>query len=243
MSPLKHWQAAFRVEDMRLPADAGELEIVCCEWDTAAVSHIGVEKANCVFNSAALQELRRRHVGLDDLCVEIKWNNASMRRIWVLDASTGDWISVPNRDAKKAAMSAAEVAMAKKLAQLPEDLGVVVARVTSHKARRALAGELASNKNQMKKNAMKRLGLVTEPSDHAGTTPVSPPLAPTSALDGTTTQDVVQQPSPEVASMHTADTQSGPEVVMTSPAASSPIGIPIFKVIRSASSSATEGRP
>lgn len=242
MSPLERWKVAFRVEDMRLPVDAGELEIVCCEWDTAAVSHIGVEKANCVFNSAALQELRRRYVGSDDLCVEIKWNNASMRRIWVLDVSTGDWISVPNRDAKKAAMSAAEVAMAKKLAQLPDELGVVVARVSSQKARRTLAAELAPAKKQMKKNAMSRLGLAVQPSDPVCKMPASPTSARTLALDGSTAQDAVQQPSPDVAHMPEMDAQRSPEVTTNSPAATPPIGIPIFKVGRSTSLSATEGQ-
>lgn len=242
MSPLERWQVAFRVEDMRLPVDAGELEIVCCEWDTAAVSHIGVEKANCVFNNAALQELRRRHVGSDDLCVEIKWNNASMRRIWVLDATTGDWISVPNRDAKKAAMSAAEVAMAKKLAQLPDELVVVVARVSSQKARRALAAELAPAKKQMKKNAMSRLGLAVQPSDQACTMPASSTSARTLAFDGSAAQDAVQQPSPDAAPMHVVDAQRSPEVTTTSPPSTPPIGIPIFKIVRSTSFSASEGK-
>lgn len=237
MSPMEHWKNAFRVEDMRLPVDAGELEIVCCEWDTALVSHIGIEKANCVFNSAALQDLRRRHPGPDDLSLEIKWNKTSMRHIWVLDATTGEWISVPNRDAKKAAMSAAEVAMAKKLAQLPEDVAAVVARVASRKARHALAAELAPAKKRMKGNALKKLGLTTQSSDQE-----TPPSAASKPADPSTS-GAGEQPSPATMSEPATSAQDDAEAPMKALPSPAAVSIPIFNFIRPASSASADGRP
>ncbi|CAN7177336.1 Mu transposase C-terminal domain-containing protein [Variovorax paradoxus] len=174
MSPIERWQNALQVETIRFPVDAGELEIICSEWDNASVSHTGIDKANCVFNSPELQELRRRHPGADNLSVDIKWNKRLLRHIWVLSPDTREWLCIPNRDATTGQMSAAEVAIAKKLAQLPEETAEVVKRVSSRKARHALANELAKDKTRTKRNATKKLGLTVHPDSTTGPTSAAP---------------------------------------------------------------------
>lgn len=241
MSPIERWKIAFRIEDMRLPVDAGELEIICCEWDEhVAVSHIGIEKANCIFNSAALQDLRRRHPGPDDLQVDIKWNKTSMRHIWVRDVGTGDWICVPNRDATTAAMSAAEVSIAKKLAKLPEAVAAVVQRVSSQRARHALAAQFAPNKGRMKANAMKKMGLGAQaPTTPSPPSPAQATRPPSPERDATAAAPVAQQSAPSIAEV--PPWPSNPVRVAAPEPTSVAIAIPIFQVIHQASPTFNEG--
>jgi hypothetical protein len=228
MSPIERWQNALQVETIRLPMDAGELEIICCEWDKASVSHIGIEKANCVFNSPELQDLRRRHPGADNLSVDIKWNKRLLRHVWVLSDATGEWLCVPNRDASKAQMSAAEVAIAKKLAQLPEETAEVVKRVSSRKARHALAAELAKDKTRTKRNAMKKLGLTAQPDSKTGPADADPVSQTSTANAPSQHPATTRAPEPEPTD-DTASQQTG--VPPSSPAA---IQIPIFNVVKAA---------
>jgi hypothetical protein len=226
MSPIERWQNSLQVETIRLPMDAGELEIICCEWDNVSVSHTGIDKANCVFNSHELQELRRRHSGVDNLSVDIKWNKRLLRHIWVLSPDTREWLCVPNRDATTAQMSAAEVAIAKKLAQLPEGAAEIVKRVSSRKARHALAAELAKDKTRTKRNVVKKLGLTVQPGSKTGPTD-SAPASQTSAADGASKH----QAAPPALGTEASEASTSQQT-STPPPSPNPIQIPIFNVVK-----------
>ena len=182
MSPLKRWSDAFRLAELRLPADPDELEIICCDWDTGTVSHIGIEKANCKFNSPALQALRRRHPGPQNPVATFRWNKDSMRCVWVQDDISKEWFEVPNTDPAKVKLSAAEVALEKKINNLPGDLSVVVSQVKSRKLRQTIAdGCAAAGKTRSRNNAMRKLGVEAQPTGKrsgATATANAPPASP-----------------------------------------------------------------
>lgn len=220
MSPLERWKDAFTVQDLRLPLDPDELDIHCSDWDTATVSHIGIEKANCVFNNAELQALRRRHHGPDSLVVQIRWNKDRMRCVWAQDAVSKEWLEVPNTDARKATLSAEQIALEKKIANLPGDLSVVVSQVRSRKARQAIANELAAaSKVRTRNNAMRKLGVTVQPPHEAqsgsGSAAISGPAMP-----------------PKDPPLETHAAQSPPKV---------PISIPRFNVVTLGASDSDKG--
>lgn len=115
MSPLACWQQFFNIETTYLPVDPYELDEICCDVEMRVISHIGIELMNCVFNSHALQEIRRQAPSVENVQVKIRFNRASMAHIWVTDAKTGSRLMVANIDPKKASLSAAQVAAAQKL--------------------------------------------------------------------------------------------------------------------------------
>lgn len=230
MSPIERWQNALQVETIRLPVDAGELEIICSEWDNASVSHTGIGKGNCVFNSPELQALRRRHPGADNLSLDIKWNKRLLRHIWVLNPETREWLCVPNRDAATAQMSASEVAIAKKLAQLPEEAAEIVKQVSSRRARHALANELVKDTARTKRNALKKLGLTVHPD--SATVPKDAALAPpppaAEGTDARTGKQPAAAPADQTEPLGASASQSA-TAPLPSPAR---IQIPIFNVVK-----------
>lgn len=96
-SPVERWNQLASPDRLELPVDPDELEIICSDADERVISHEGIQWRGTMFQSPALQQLRRR---LPQACgskVTVRCNS-HMARIWVRDPADGSHLEVLNTD-------------------------------------------------------------------------------------------------------------------------------------------------
>lgn len=96
-SPAERWNQLASPDRLELPVDPDELEIICSDADERVISHEGIKWRGTMFQSPALQQLRRR---LPEACgsrVTVRCNG-HMARIWVRDPADGSHLEVLNTD-------------------------------------------------------------------------------------------------------------------------------------------------
>jgi len=96
-TPAKMWTSSIRPEDIRLPDETTQLDVVMGRMESRSLSHKGIEFEGLFYNSAELTELRRREG--TNLKVEIRVNESDIGSIYVLSPKTSRAYTVPALDA------------------------------------------------------------------------------------------------------------------------------------------------
>lgn len=97
MSPIERWNQLASPDRLNLPVELDELEIVCCDVIERTITHEGVEWNSTMFQSAALQQLRRRIPASLGFRVQVR-HSGHMARIWVRDPTDETDLEVLNAD-------------------------------------------------------------------------------------------------------------------------------------------------
>jgi putative transposase len=92
-TPAKMWTSSIRPENIRLPDETTQLDVVMGRVESRTLTHKGIEFEGLFYNSPELTELRRREGA--NLAVEIRINESDIRSIFVLSPKTSKAYSVP----------------------------------------------------------------------------------------------------------------------------------------------------
>lgn len=92
-SPADKWKSSIRLEDIPLPDESTNFDVVMGRVGEKALTHKGIEHEGLLYNSEQLTELRHREGA--KLRVEIRANDSDIGHIYVLDPSTSASYSVP----------------------------------------------------------------------------------------------------------------------------------------------------
>lgn len=100
-TPAKMWTSSIRSEDIRLPDETTQLDMVMGRVESRTLTHKGIEFEGLFYNSPELTELRRKEGA--NLAVEIRINESDIGSIYVLSPKTSKAYSVPALDQDYAA--------------------------------------------------------------------------------------------------------------------------------------------
>ena len=95
-TPAKMWMSSIRPEDIRLPDETTQLDVVMGRVESRTLTHKGIEFEGLFYNSPELTELRRKEG--TNLAVEIRVNEDDIGSIYVLSPKTSKAYSVPALD-------------------------------------------------------------------------------------------------------------------------------------------------
>jgi putative transposase len=95
-TPSKMWTSSIRSEDIRLPDETTQLDVVMGRVESRSLTHKGIEFEGLFYNSPELTELRRKEG--TNLVVEIRVNEGDIGSIYVLSPKTSKAYSVPALD-------------------------------------------------------------------------------------------------------------------------------------------------
>jgi putative transposase len=95
-TPAKMWTSSIRPEDIRLPDETTQLDVVMGRVESRSLTHKGIEFEGLFYNSPELAELRRREGA--NLTVEIRINESDIGLIYVLSPKTSKAYTVPALD-------------------------------------------------------------------------------------------------------------------------------------------------
>ena len=85
-TPSKMWTSSIRPEDIRLPDETTQLDVVMGRVESRSLTHKGIEFEGLFYNSPELTELRRKEGA--NLKVEIRVNESDIGSIYVLSPKT-----------------------------------------------------------------------------------------------------------------------------------------------------------
>jgi putative transposase len=92
-SPADKWKSSIRLEDIPLPDESTNFDVVMGRVGDKVLTHRGIEHEGLFYNSKELTELRLREG--PKLKVEIRANDSDIGHIYVLNPSTSASYSVP----------------------------------------------------------------------------------------------------------------------------------------------------
>jgi putative transposase len=95
-TPSKMWTSSIRPEDIRLPDETTQLDVVMGRVESRSLTHKGIEFEGLFYNSPELTELRRKEGA--NLQVEIRINESDIGSIYVLSPKTSKAYTVPALD-------------------------------------------------------------------------------------------------------------------------------------------------
>jgi putative transposase len=95
-TPAKMWTSGIRHEDIRLPDETTQLDVVMGRVESRTLTHKGIEFEGLFYNSPELTELRRKEGS--NLAVEIRINESDIGSIYVLSPKTSKAYSAPALD-------------------------------------------------------------------------------------------------------------------------------------------------
>jgi putative transposase len=95
-TPAKMWTSSIRSEDIRLPDETTQLDVVMGRVESRSLSHKGIEFEGLFYNSPELIELQRKEG--KKLTVEIRVNESDIGSIYVLSPKTSKAYAVPALD-------------------------------------------------------------------------------------------------------------------------------------------------
>jgi putative transposase len=95
-TPAKMWTSSIRPEDIRLPDETTQLDVVMGRVESRTLTHKGIEFEGLFYNSPELTELQRREG--KKLTVEIRVNEGDIGSIYVLSPKTSKAYTVPALD-------------------------------------------------------------------------------------------------------------------------------------------------
>jgi putative transposase len=95
-TPAKMWTSSIRPEDIRLPDETTQLDVVMGRVESRTLTHKGIEFEGLFYNSPELIELQRKEG--KKLTVEIRVNESDIGSIYVLSPKTSKAYTVPALD-------------------------------------------------------------------------------------------------------------------------------------------------
>ena len=95
-TPAKMWTSSIKPEDIRLPDETTQLDVVMGRVESRSLSHKGIEFEGLFYNSPELIELQRKEG--KKLTVEIRVNESDIGSIYVLSPKTSKAYTVPALD-------------------------------------------------------------------------------------------------------------------------------------------------
>jgi len=95
-TPAKMWTSSIKPEDIRLPDETTQLDVVMGRVESRSLTHKGIEFEGLCYNSPELTELRRREGA--NLAVEIRVKEDDIGSIYVLSPKTSKVYTVPALD-------------------------------------------------------------------------------------------------------------------------------------------------
>jgi putative transposase len=95
-TPAKMWTSSIRPEDIRLPDETTQIDVVMGRVESRSLSHKGIEFEGLFYNSPELIELQRKEG--KRLTVEIRVNESDIGSIYVLSPKTSKAYAVPALD-------------------------------------------------------------------------------------------------------------------------------------------------
>jgi putative transposase len=95
-TPSKMWASSIRPEDIRLPDETTQLDVVMGRVESRSLTHKGIEFEGLFYNSPELTELRRKEGA--NLKVEIRVSESDIGSIHVLSPKTSKAYLVPALD-------------------------------------------------------------------------------------------------------------------------------------------------
>ena len=95
-TPSKRWTSSIRPEDIRLPDETTQLDVVMGRVESRSLTHKGIEFEGLFYNSPELIELRRKEGA--NLKVEIRINESDIGSIYVLSPKSSKAYSVSALD-------------------------------------------------------------------------------------------------------------------------------------------------
>lgn len=155
MSPFEKWNQLATPDRLDLPVDPDELEIVCSDSFHRVISNEGIEWHSTMFQSPALQELRRRLPSAVGGTVTVR-NSGHMARIWVYDPTDDSHLEVLNTDPDTKDLTVKQVRELNAVRGPVDSPG----RLSAAEARRRLRDyqrQLVECKNTRAKKALMRL--------------------------------------------------------------------------------------
>jgi len=93
ISPAQMWNSNFRPEDISLPDDPNQLDVIMGRVDRRVLSHKGIELDGLFYNSPDLFQLRCKHGSRVE--VEIRIDESDIGHIYVLSPNTAEVFKVP----------------------------------------------------------------------------------------------------------------------------------------------------
>jgi putative transposase len=99
-TPAKMWTSSIKPEDIRLPDETTQLDVVMGRVESRSLTHKGIEFEGLCYNSPELTELRRKEGA--NLTVEIRVNEDDIGSIYVLSPKTSKAYTVPALDCEYA---------------------------------------------------------------------------------------------------------------------------------------------
>jgi putative transposase len=90
------WTSSIKPEDIRLPDETTQLDVVMGRVESRSLTHKGIEFEGLFYNSPELAELRRREGA--NLTIEIRVNESDIGSIYVLSPKTSKAYTVPSLD-------------------------------------------------------------------------------------------------------------------------------------------------
>jgi putative transposase len=93
MSPSQKWLTSINVDEIRLPANASELDFVIGRPESRRLTHRGIQFEELLYSSQDLVKLRSR-LGAN-LNVEIRVDDGDLGHIFVIDPESGEALRVP----------------------------------------------------------------------------------------------------------------------------------------------------
>jgi len=184
-SPVERWNQLASPDRLELPVDPDELEIICSDADERVISHEGIQWRGTMFQSHALQQLRRK---LPEACgsrVTVRCNG-HMARIWVRDPIDGSHLEVLNTDPDTKDLTVQQIL---DLDAVRGKVGTP-GRLTAAQGRKRMkdyARQLQDCKTRKAKNALLRLLNLTAMSETQATpdeTSLKPRSTPSTASAG-----------------------------------------------------------
>jgi putative transposase len=94
------WTSSIMPEDIRLPDETTQLDVVMGRVESRSLTHKGIEFEGLFYNSPELAELRRREGA--NLTVEIRINESDIGSIYILSPKTSKAYTVPALDCEYA---------------------------------------------------------------------------------------------------------------------------------------------
>src|ERR1035437_5177095 len=95
-TPAKMWTSSIKPEDIRLPDETTQLDVVMGRVESRTFTHKGIEFEGLFYNSPELTELQRREG--KKLTVEVRVNEGDIGSIYVLSPKTSKAYTVPAWD-------------------------------------------------------------------------------------------------------------------------------------------------
>ena len=109
ISRAQLWLQLARPEDLQLPANRQEFELLCTVPDYRTITHTGIAICDLkTFNSPMLQEMRMQH-GHKGVRVKIRYSPRKLDKIWFQDCNGDAWYEVLNSDRETADLSEHQV--------------------------------------------------------------------------------------------------------------------------------------